>query len=146
MSRCSFGAMISAVTGVTVLWLAAGAGATAQVLDTGAPVFTRQAIARAVSQDTAPIVPQDPRTDWFRLQRFTNQEILLFAQGMAGRKGQLVSADDTALTVVDLESSRGGTLVIPKGGCQRDQTADVGGMVGYRLFGERQATTIYLKP
>ena len=65
-----------------IIWLAGGTAAMAQALGPARPVFTREAIAAALSQvPPTTAVPQDPRSDWSRLQVLTNSEIVLFAQG-----------------------------------------------------------------
>jgi hypothetical protein len=179
-----------------LLWLAAVAAPMAQLPDRTTPLFTREAIARAAARDTSPVLPQDSRTDWSRLRQNINEDIVVFTQGMAGRKGRLVSVDDATLTVI-ASGSPGATLVIPRtditevrqqsgrrrspvgavigvlaggalgiwsaghlayrqcGGSCEDEKLLIGaalvglpiagGVVGYRL-GERQLTTIYLKP
>jgi hypothetical protein len=58
--------------------------------------------------------PQNPRDDWSRLRQLTKMEIVLFAQGLAGRRCRLVAVEDAALTVVDLESPNHTTLRIPR--------------------------------
>jgi hypothetical protein len=98
-----------------MLWLAGGAAATAQAPATASPVFTRQAITAALSHATPAIVAsQDPRYDWSRLRQLTNTEIVLFAQGLTGRRCRLVAVEDAVLTVVDLESPSRTTLRIPR--------------------------------
>ncbi len=102
---------------VLLLWLAGGpvAVATGQVVGTPRPVFTRQATATALSHEAETFMaPQDRPYDWSRLRQLTNQEIVLFAQGLAGRRCRLVTVEDTALTVVDLESPSSTTLLIPR--------------------------------
>jgi hypothetical protein len=99
-----------------LLWLAGGAVAAAQVMGTAKPIFTRQAITTALSHETAMFMaPQEARHDWSRLRQLTNQEIVLVAGGLLDRRCRLVSVDDTALTVVDLESPNGGPArLIPR--------------------------------
>jgi hypothetical protein len=98
-----------------VLWLAAGTAAMAQAPDRAQPVFTRQAITAALSHVTATIAaPQGSRDDWSQLRQLTKSDIVLFAQGLAGRRCRIVAVDDGALTVVDLESPNRTTLRIPR--------------------------------
>ena len=98
-----------------VLWLAGGAAATAQAPGLARPVFTRQAITAALSHVTATVAAsQDPRSDWSRLRQLTKIDIVLFAQGLAGRNCRIVAVEDAALTVVDLDSPNGTTLRIPR--------------------------------
>jgi hypothetical protein len=98
-----------------LLWVASGTAATAQAPGTAKPVFTGHAITAALSHATAAIVaPQDPPYDWSRLRQLTNMEIVLFAQGLTGRRCRLVAVEDAALTVVDLESPGRATLRIPR--------------------------------
>jgi hypothetical protein len=97
-----------------VVWLA-GSAAMAQAPDSARPVFTRQAITAALSHATTTIaVAQDPRSDWSRLRQLTKNEIVLVAQGLAGRRCRIVAVDDAALTVMDLESQNRTTLRIPR--------------------------------
>ena len=97
-----------------VLWLAGGTAAMAQVPGSARPVFTRQALT-ALAHVTATIAaPQDPRYDWSRLRQLTNIDIVLFAQGLAGRRCRIVAVEDAVLTVVDLESPNRATLRIPR--------------------------------
>jgi hypothetical protein len=98
-----------------VLWLACGASAMAQAPGSARPVFTRQSITAALSHLTATTAtPQDPRDDWSRLRQLTKIEIVLFAQGLAGRHCRIVAVEDAALTVVDLNSQNRTTLRIPR--------------------------------
>jgi hypothetical protein len=98
-----------------VLWLAGGTAAMAQAPGSARPVFTGQAITAALSHVTATIAaPQDPRDDWSRLRQLTKIDIVLFAQGLAGRTCRIVAVEDAALTVVDLESPNRTTLRIPR--------------------------------
>jgi len=98
-----------------VLWLAGGTAAMAQAPGSARPVFTRQAITAALSHVTATIAAaQDPRDDWSRLRQLTKIDIVLFAQGLAGRRCRVVAVEDVALTVVDLESPNRATLRIPR--------------------------------
>jgi hypothetical protein len=100
---------------VFVLWLAGGMAAMAQAPGSARPVFTRQAITAALSQVTATIAaPQDSSYDWSRLRQLTKIEVVLFAQGLAGRRCRIVAVDDAALTVVVLESPNRTTLRIPR--------------------------------
>ena len=96
-----------------VLWLAGGTAAMAQAPGSVRSIFTRQAITAALSHTTVMIAaPQDPRYDWSRLRQLTQIDIVLFAQGLAGRRCRIVAVDDAALTVVDLESPNRTTLRI----------------------------------
>ena len=80
-----------------VLWLAGGTAAMAQAPGSVRPVFTRQAITAALSHVSATIaVPQDPRDGWLRLRQLTKIEIVLFAQGLAGRRCRIVAVEDAA--------------------------------------------------
>lgn len=98
-----------------VLWLSGGTAAMAQAPGSARPVFTRQAITAALSHVTATIAaPQDPRDDWSRLRQLMKNDIVLFAQGLAGRKCRIVAVEDAALTLVDLESPNRTTLRIPR--------------------------------
>ena len=98
-----------------VLWLAAGTAAMAQAPDRAQPVFTRQAITAALLHVTATIAaPQGSRDDWSHLRQLKKSDIVLFAQGIAGRRCRIVDVDDTALTVLDLESPNRTTLRIPR--------------------------------
>jgi len=98
-----------------VLWLAGGAAAMAQAPGLARPAFTRQSITAALSHTTATTAaPQDSRDDWSRLRQLTKIDIVLFAQGLAGRNCRIVAVEDAALTVVDLDSQNGTTLRIPR--------------------------------
>jgi hypothetical protein len=98
-----------------VLWLAGGTAAMAQAPGSARPVFTRQAITEALSHGPATIAAaQDPRDDWSRLRQLTKVDIVLFTQGLAGRRCRIVAVEDAALTVVDLESPNRTTLRIPR--------------------------------
>lgn len=98
-----------------VLWLAGGTAAGAQTPGIPRSVFTRQAIAASLRHAASAVVaPQDPRYDWSRLRQLTNTEIVLFAQGLSGRRCLLALVEDTALTVVDLESPARGTSRISR--------------------------------
>ena len=98
-----------------VLWLAGGTAAMAQAPGSARPVFTGQAITAALSHVTATIAaPQDQRDDWSRLRQLTKINIVLFAQGLAGRTCRIVAVEDAALMVVDLESANRTTIRIPR--------------------------------
>jgi hypothetical protein len=87
----------------------------AQAPSLARPVFTRQAITAALSHATETIAaPQDPRHDWSRLRQLTKVDIVLFAQGLAGRRCRIVAVEDAALTVVDRESPNRTTRRIPR--------------------------------
>ena len=115
VARGVFAMKLRLSSALFVLWLAGDTAAMAQASDSARPVFTRQAITAALSHMTATIAaPQDPRYDWSRLRQLTKIDIVLFAQGLAGRRCRIVAVDDAALTVVDLESPNRTTLRIPR--------------------------------
>jgi len=90
---------------VFVLLLTASSPAAAQDAERAHRLFTTDAIKRALSDVPVHLQSQlDPRADWSRVQRLAaSTEIVVSARGMTARKCRLVSADDTMLTVVDLE-------------------------------------------
>jgi hypothetical protein len=89
-----------------VLLLGGGTPAAAQDADRTRPVFTRDAITRALSDATVVIASaQDPRADWARVRQLAQQEIVLHTVGAQPRACRVVAVDDTGLTVVDTEGS-----------------------------------------
>lgn len=118
---------------LVVLWIASGTAGMAQEASPARPVFTRDAISRALSGITATLAaPQDPRSDWSRLSRLTETEVVLYATGLAPRKVRIVAVEDAALTVVDLESPNRTTLRIARADVTeiRQWTGRRGSMVG----------------
>jgi hypothetical protein len=99
---------------LVALWLAGGAAAIAQAPERARPAFTREAITAALPEAAPAIAATQPRDDWSRLGQLTTTEIVLFGAGLAGRRCRLVTVDETAMTVVDLESPNHATLRIPR--------------------------------
>ena len=105
-------------TGCVVLLAALiGPGPALRAQDASAPrrIFTAEAIERAVAGlPISDAAPQDSRSDWSGLSRLVDAEVIIDSAGQPSRRSRIVAVDETAMTVIDLDSSSRATLRIPR--------------------------------
>ena len=77
-------------------------------------IFTPEKLRAAVRDASARAQAGDPRLNWNNVRRIPKSSRIVLYTGTGGRKCQFVSADDTGLTVIDLETPTRPTLRIER--------------------------------